>query len=107
MDNVKEIAITAAKEAGELLLQLSQHDIHYKMKNAHDILAEGDLKSEKLIIEKIKQTFPRHSILSEEAGEEDHEKEYLWVIDPIDGTINFARNIEEYAISKHFAITEE
>lgn len=99
MNTPKHVAITAAKEAGELLLQLSRDDIKYQMKNAHDILAEGDLKSEKLIIDRIKQAFPDHSILSEEKGEENHGKEYLWVIDPIDGTINLARKIEEYAIS--------
>lgn len=99
MNTPKQVAITAAKDAGKLLLQLSQDDIKYQMKNTHDILAEGDLKSEKLIINRIKQTFPDHSILSEEEGEENHGKEYLWVIDPIDGTINFSRKIEEYAIS--------
>src|SRR5690348_17474944 len=95
----KQIAIEAAKEAGKLLLRLSQDEIKYQMKSAHDILAEGDLQSEKIIIDKIKAAFPNHSVLSEEKGEEDHNKEYLWVIDPIDGTINFSRKIEEYAIS--------
>jgi len=99
MDNTKQIAISAVKEAGRLLLDLSQDDIRFQMKNAHDVLAEGDLRSEELIISRIRKEFPDHSILSEEEGEEVHGKEYLWVIDPIDGTINFSRKIEEYAIS--------
>ena len=99
MSTPRSVAIDAAKEAGELLLQLSKEDIKYQMKSEHDILAEGDLQSEKIIIDKIKGSFPRHSILSEEKGEEDLDKEYLWVVDPIDGTINFSRKIEEYAIS--------
>ena len=99
MNSPKQVAIAAAKDAANLLLQLSQEDIKYKIKNVRDILAEGDIKSESIILDRIKQAFPQHSILSEEKGEENHGKEYLWVIDPIDGTINFARKIEEYAIS--------
>lgn len=99
MQSYKQLAIEAAKEAGEILLSLSKKDINYQMKNAHDILAEGDLKSEKTIIKKIKSSFPHHSIFSEEAGEENHNSEFLWIIDPIDGTINFSRHIEEYCIS--------
>ena len=68
MHSYKQLAIEAAKEAGEILLSLSKKDINYQMKNAHDILAEGDLKSEETIIKKIKATFPHHSIISEEAG---------------------------------------
>ncbi len=97
--NPKDVAIAAAKEAGKKLLELSKNPIKYSFKNPHDILAEGDLLSEKIIVEKIKQYFPTHSILSEEQGDDKKESDYKWVIDPIDGTINFARNIEEYCIS--------
>ena len=97
--NFKQVAIDAAKEAGKVLLELSQNAIQYQMKNSRDIQAEADLQSEKIIIEKIKNAFPSHSILSEEAGEETNQTEYLWVIDPLDGTINYARGIEEYCIS--------
>lgn len=99
MKQHKQLAIEAAKEAGEILLSLSKQDIKYEMKNAHDILAEGDLKSEEIIIKKIKSAFPDHSIFSEEKGEESHNSEFLWIIDPVDGTINFSRHIEEYCIS--------
>jgi myo-inositol-1(or 4)-monophosphatase len=99
MSDHKKIAMDAAKEAGSLLLELSKQDIKYEKKNAHDILAEGDLKSEKIIIDKIKANFPDHAIFSEEAGKSTDSSEYLWIIDPVDGTINFARHIEEYCIS--------
>jgi len=99
MSTYKEVAIAAAQEAGKVLLKLSQQDIKYELKSSHDILAEGDLKSESVIMEKIKAAFPSHSILSEEAGEEVHDVDFLWVIDPIDGTINFSRHIDEYCIS--------
>ena len=96
---IKNVAITAAKKAGKILLNLSASKIRYKMKAKHDILAEGDIKSEKAIIDEIKRHFPTHGILSEEMGEYIKKSEYLWVIDPIDGTINFSRQIEEYCIS--------
>jgi myo-inositol-1(or 4)-monophosphatase len=99
MDEYKKVAIEAAREAGALALSLSQHKINYQSKGTYDILAEADTKSENLIIKKIKENFPTHSILSEESGEKDGETEFLWVIDPVDGTINFERHINEYCVS--------
>jgi myo-inositol-1(or 4)-monophosphatase len=99
MHSPREVAIAAAKEAGALLLRLSEEDIRYTMKNQHDILAEGDLQSEEIILKHIKDAFPAHCILSEEKGEVIRDSEYIWVIDPIDGTINFSRKIEEFCIS--------
>ena len=99
MDDFRQVAIEAAKEAGEALLELSKSDVAYRMKNDHDIQADADLEAERIILSKIRQHFPNHSILSEEAGEDEKEAEYLWAVDPIDGTINFARHIEEYCIS--------
>jgi myo-inositol-1(or 4)-monophosphatase len=99
MDDFKEVAVAAAKEAGNAILELSESEVTYRMKNSHDIQAEADLEAERIIINKIRAHFPNHSILSEEAGEDEKEAEYLWVIDPIDGTINFARHIEEYCVS--------
>jgi myo-inositol-1(or 4)-monophosphatase len=99
MTDFQKVAIEAANEAGALLLELSKSTIKYQMKSSHDIQAEADLQSEELILRKIKTAFPTHSILAEESGEEMHESEYLWAIDPLDGTINYARGIEEYCVS--------
>lgn len=99
MNDYRTIAVEAAKEAGDILLQLSKSPLKYKLKSARDIQAEADLKSESLIKAKIKDAFPKHKILAEESGEEGTDSEYLWVIDPLDGTINYARGIEEYAVS--------
>lgn len=95
----KQIAIDTAKKAGKAVFELSKGEIKYEMKKRRDILAEADLKSEKIIIDSITKSFPDHSILSEEAGENFGKSDYLWVIDPIDGTINFSRRIKEYCIS--------
>ncbi len=99
MDDFKKVAIEAAEEAGEALLELARTTITYKMKSSRDIQAEADLRSEEIIIRKIKKAFPTHSIFAEETGEELNESEYLWAIDPLDGTINYARGIEEFCVS--------
>jgi myo-inositol-1(or 4)-monophosphatase len=99
MNDYRTVAMAAAREAGDTLLRLSGNPLNYKMKGERDIQAEADLESEKLIKTKIKSVFPDHAILAEESGEEGEGSEYLWVIDPLDGTINYSRGIEEYAVS--------
>jgi myo-inositol-1(or 4)-monophosphatase len=98
MNSPRQVALSAVKEAGRKLLDLTKNKLIYQLKNSHDILAEGDLVSEKIILETIKKAFPTHGFLSEESGK-DSKSDYLWVIDPIDGTINFSRHIDEYCIS--------
>lgn len=99
MDEFKRIAIDAAKVAGQLSLSLSKEKIEFQMKGTYDILAEADTKSEKIIIDKIKSAFPDHGILSEEEGDIERASNFLWVIDPVDGTINYQRHINEYCVS--------
>jgi len=99
MDEFKRVAIEAAKEAGALALGLSSQEIKFQDKGSYDILAEADTKSESLIVKKIRDNFPDHSILSEESGQNDITSSYMWVIDPVDGTINFERHINEYCVS--------
>lgn len=65
----------------------------------NDLVTEADLASEKAIISIIKQEFPDHFILSEEAGEISMDSEYKWFIDPIDGTVNFANGIPLCCVS--------
>src|ERR1700721_2365320 len=59
----------------------------------NNLVTEADHAAEKAIIETIKKEFPGHFILSEEAGEIIMDSEYKWIIDPIDGTVNFANGI--------------
>lgn len=99
MNDYREVAIAAAKDAGGIILKLAQHPLAYDKKSERDIQAEADLESEKSIKNQIKSAFPGHSILAEESGAEAGGSDYLWVIDPLDGTINYARGIEEYAVS--------
>jgi myo-inositol-1(or 4)-monophosphatase len=92
MTNTKKVAVEAAKLSAKKLTKIyekfSRADI--KMKSSHEIITEADLLSEKIIIKEIKKNFPDHRILSEESGDDDKKSDYLWIIDPIDGTTNFS-----------------
>lgn len=64
----------------------------------NQVLTEADLAIGKFIIEKIQQQYPGHSIIDEETGATNKDSEYTWVIDPIDGTSNFAVGVPTYGI---------
>jgi len=65
----------------------------------NNLVTEADHASEKVIIDVIRQAFPDHSILSEEVGAITQDSNYKWIIDPIDGTVNFANGIPLCCVS--------
>lgn len=69
-----------------------------KSEDDNQVLTEADLEIGKFIVDKIKEEFPNHNIVDEEAGIVDKKSKYTWVIDPIDGTSNFANGIPTYGI---------
>ena len=64
-----------------------------------DLVTKADIESEEYIINQINKEYPNHSILAEESGSITNENEYLWVIDPLDGTTNFSHNLPIFAVS--------
>ena len=72
---------------------------YFSNKELNDIVTDVDIFMEKKIIEKIKELFPKHSIYSEEKGKIEGDSDYVWFIDPIDGTINFAAGIPLFSTS--------
>jgi len=97
---LKEVAITAALGAGEKLKEGFGTTFEISSKEGiHNLVTEYDLIAEQYIISKITSAFPRHSILSEEAGKQETESEYRWIIDPLDGTVNFAHSIPIFCVS--------
>lgn len=86
-------AIETAREAGQILLEKFGRKINIAKKGDIDLVTEADLASEKSIIERIKSYYPKHSILAEESGEaivKGGDSSWKWIIDPLDGTTNFA-----------------
>lgn len=102
MNTYLEVAIRAAKLAGESIQRAAQNIAALKIeqKSLHDYVSEVDRHSEQLIVEVLSRQFPDHQILGEESGEHgDRNSEFRWVIDPLDGTTNFLRSIPHYAVS--------
>lgn len=99
MSEYLDLAVDLAVSAGKLIKEMSKqkHVIGYK--GAVDLVTESDLKSEALIVDGIKSRFPGHSILAEESGFSQDGSDYIWIIDPLDGTTNYAHSFPIYAVS--------
>lgn len=97
---LKEVLLEATQAAAAEMRKFT--DLDFKIMNkegVNNLVTEVDHASEKAIIEVIKKSFPGHHILSEEVGEIIQDSEYKWIIDPIDGTVNFAHRIPICCIS--------
>lgn len=79
--------------------RLAAEDIQTKQGDDRDLLTVADSESEQVIIDTIKEYFPEHSILAEESGEMLQDSPFCWIIDPVDGTTNFARSFPFFAAS--------
>ena len=94
------LATTAAKEAGKIHLKYFQSDITIEEKSSSfDLLTVADLESEKAIVSLIKKQFPDHNILAEENKYPVTDSEFQWIIDPLDGTNNFACGLPIFCCS--------
>ena len=93
------VAVQAALKAGELLKK--GFGTHYKITSKpgrQNLVTEYDKAAEKAIISTILDAFPKHAILAEESGGQG-DNEVIWIIDPLDGTVNFAHNIPIFSVS--------
>lgn len=90
---MKKTLIDALKQSGEILLYHLGDVQKISLKGDQSIVTEIDLQSEKHIITLIKERFPGHNIIAEETGCSNKESEYCWVIDPLDGTSNYAAGL--------------
>ena len=102
MEPMINIALRAARRAGENIVRASDDldRIDFKAKGVNDFVSEVDLNAEQEICYHLQKAYPDHAILGEESGLIGSEDaEYRWIIDPLDGTTNFARGIPHYGIS--------
>jgi myo-inositol-1(or 4)-monophosphatase len=101
---MRDFAIDLAEQAGRLLLGyqttgLSANQIKTK-RNQTDLVTEADVASERLILSAIRAHFPAHAIFSEESATgEPPDAEWLWMVDPLDGTTNFAHRLPIFAVN--------
>lgn len=95
-------AIETARLAGSLLLEKFGRKLNVSLKGDINLVTEADLASEKLIIERIKSHYPQHSILAEESGEAviiGGANKWKWIVDPLDGTTNFAHGYPCFCVT--------
>jgi myo-inositol-1(or 4)-monophosphatase len=100
MPSALEISEAIAREAGALLHDFFERRIGFELKGEFDLVTEADRTSEKLVIERLRQHFPTHSIVAEETGSHaGQSSEYVWYVDPLDGTTNFAHGFPMYNVT--------
>jgi len=101
-ENEMSIARQAAIESGKVLNRLFGQTQQITKKGDIDLVTEADLQSERLILRTISRHFPQDSIMTEESGYYNHHPQRIWIIDPLDGTTNFAHAFPVFAISIAF-----
>lgn len=99
MKELKDFAINLARDAGTILKQQfnSKHEIYYK--GEINLVTEADKMSEDLVISAINRSFPDHGILSEESPAQNSQAKMRWIIDPLDGTTNYAHGYPVFCVS--------
>jgi myo-inositol-1(or 4)-monophosphatase len=99
MSRELDTALSAARKAGEVLRAGlgTEHKIHYK--GEVDLVTEVDAEAERLIREELLGTFPTYGMLAEEGGELAGEEDARWIVDPLDGTTNYAHGLSIFCVS--------
>ena len=105
MDACRTLIEAVAREAGDLL-RGRLHDRHFiQYKGEINLVTEADRLSELLIVERIRWEFPMHDILTEESPETTNGSDFRWIIDPLDGTTNYAHGYPVFCVSIALEVT--
>jgi myo-inositol-1(or 4)-monophosphatase len=100
LSQFKQTAIDAARVAAQVLVQQARDGFLVEHKNPINLVTDADHLSERAVVKLIQQRFPDHQILAEEGGLKNASRSaYRWIIDPLDGTTNFAHGYPAYCIS--------
>ncbi|HEV3199065.1 MAG TPA: inositol monophosphatase family protein, partial [Bryobacteraceae bacterium] len=94
-----ETAIDIAREAGALLSTYFERRVGFELKGDFDLVTVADRASEHLVVERLRQHFPSHSIVAEEGGGHQGSSGFRWYVDPLDGTTNFAHGYPIYNVT--------
>jgi myo-inositol-1(or 4)-monophosphatase len=99
MESFRRLAIVVAKKAGLLLKKRLGQKRQINYKGTVNLVTEMDLLSEKFIVSEIRQRHPNHSFLAEEETSTQEKSPYRWIIDPLDGTTNYAHGYPIFCVS--------
>jgi myo-inositol-1(or 4)-monophosphatase len=99
-DSFREVAVAAARRAGAFLRSRfgARHQVSYKG-SPTDLVTEMDRGAEAIIVDAIRAHFPGHAILAEESGPRPGSEAFRWIVDPLDGTTNYAHGLPIYGVS--------
>lgn len=93
-------AVEAARRAGKILRRMFRTRLEARVKTSlRDLVTEADLTAEQAVLDYLRERHPIHGLRSEEAGIDDRGSDYLWVVDPLDGTSNFAHGFPHFCVS--------
>ncbi len=99
-DVLLQVAVEASQAAGALLLRYTETGFQVEYKNPINLVTDADRAAEQCVIDHLKTRFPDHHFLAEERGRDDEgSSPYQWIIDPLDGTTNFAHGYPTYCVS--------
>jgi myo-inositol-1(or 4)-monophosphatase len=88
--------------SGEILFTNYEKQFEINKKGTIDLVTEVDLQSEAFLLQTIQENYPNHRVITEESGEMVGDKECVWYLDPLDGTINFAHGVPFFSVSAAF-----
>src|SRR5207244_265752 len=88
-----------ARAAGAILTRCLREGVTMRSKDIANLVSDADIEAERAVVEVIRRRFPGHEVLAEEVTQGDPGAEHLWVVDPLDGTNNFAHAIPHVAVS--------
>jgi myo-inositol-1(or 4)-monophosphatase len=101
--NILEFAKQLARETGKQILADRQANLTTSFKAGEEMVTNADINADRLIMSRIKAAYPEHHVLSEEGAPDlsllRRADESLWIVDPIDGTVNFAHGHSQSAVS--------
>ncbi len=105
---LRDFTISLARDAGTVLLDWYESELTLTTKSSDiDLVTQADRASEELIIGRIRERFPDHAILAEESGDLARDSDFRWIVDPLDGTTNFAHAFPHFCVSIALQQNEE
>ena len=99
LERIRTAAVDAARQAGAILIDYAKNGFRVEHKDTLNLVTDADTHSEQAIVDAIGRVFPDHEILAEERGQAGSKSPFKWIIDPLDGTTNFAHGFPAYAVS--------
>jgi myo-inositol-1(or 4)-monophosphatase len=99
LDDLQAIAVRAVRESGKIQREWLTRDKKIELKGEINLVTEVDRRCEQRIVEIIKKTFPRHNILTEETAMPTFPSPFRWIVDPLDGTTNYAHGYPRFSTS--------